>query len=146
MYKRLYLILCIFAYYIIYNRNAHFVIMIWIFVHDARICPTSHFKAFYGLLASGSIITLGAQKNAVHAICIFYTLQYSFLFRRFNNILRYYILFCCFCNRCFIIYMRILKRFMYIILLIIIYNRSSLCLRRFAAFGVGVHRLSARPQ
>ena len=122
LYKRLYLILCIFAYYIIYNSNAPFVFMIWIFVHDARICPISHFKAFCGLLASGSIITLDAQKNAVCAICIFYTLQYSLLFRYFNNIFGIYIFFCCFCNRWFNIYMRILKRFMYIILLIIIYN------------------------
>ena len=52
-----------------------------------------------GFLAYGSIITLDAQKNAVCAICIFYTLQYSMVLRRFNNILRYYILFCCFCNR-----------------------------------------------
>ena len=122
-------------------------VYVWrLYVHDRKICSISHFKAFYELLASCSIITLDAQKNAVYAICIFYTLQYSMIFRRFNNILRYYILFCCFCNRWFNIYMRILKRFMYIILLIIIYNRSSLCLRRFAAFGVGVHRLSARPQ
>ena len=86
MYKRLYLILCIFAYYIIYNSNAHFVFMIWIFVHDARICPVSHFKAFWELLASGSIITLDAQKNAVHAICIFYRLQYSMVLLCFFNL------------------------------------------------------------
>ena len=86
MYKRLYLILCIFAYYIIYNSNAPFVFMIWIFVHDAQICPISRFKAFYGLLASGSIITLDAQKNAAHAICIFYTLQYSIVLLYFCNL------------------------------------------------------------
>ena len=126
LYKRLYLILCIFAYYIIYNSNAPFVFMIWIFVHDARICPTSHFKAFYGLLASGSIITLGAQKNAVCAICIFYTLQYSMILL-------------CFCNLLFAFgvivlqvqqktdsSMRILDRIMYIDILFR-YNNSYVC-------------------
>ena len=39
-----------------------------------------------GFLAYGSIITLDAQKNAAHAICIFYTLQYSMIFLYFCNL------------------------------------------------------------
>ena len=124
--KDSYLILCIFAYYIIYNSNAPFVFIIWTFVHDARICPTSHFKAFYGLFAYDSIITLDAQKNAVHAICIFYTLQYSMILL-------------CFCNLSFAFgvivlqmqqktdsSMRILDRIMYIDILFR-YNNSYVC-------------------
>ena len=130
MHKRLYLILCIFAYYIIYNSNAPFVFMIWVFVHDTRICPISNFKAFYGLLASGSIITLAAQKNAVHAICIFYTLQYSMVLLYFCNL--------SFAFGVIVLHMqqktdgsmRILDRIMYIDILIR-YNKASLCLRRF---------------
>ena len=61
---------------------------VWrLYVHDRKICPISHFKAFYGLLAYSSIITLDAQKNAVHAICIFYPLQYSIVLLYFCNLL-----------------------------------------------------------
>lgn len=122
--------MCIFAYYIIYNSNAHFVLMLWIFVHDARICPTSHFKAFCGLLASGSIITLDAQKNAAHAICIFYTLQYSMVLLYFCNLSFAFGVIVLQMQQKTDGSMRILDRIMYIDVLIR-YNKSSLCLRRY---------------
>ena len=130
LYKRLYLILCIFAYYIIYNSNAPFVFMIWIFVHDVQICSISHFNAFYGLLASGSIITLDAQKNAVCAICIFYTLQYSMILLYFCNLSFAFGVIVLQMQQKIGSYMRILDRIMYIDILIR-YNKASLCLRRF---------------
>ena len=62
-------------------------VCVWrLYVHDGKICPISHFKAFYELLAPCSIITLDAQKNAVHAICIFNTLQYSMVLLYFCNL------------------------------------------------------------
>ena len=62
-------------------------VCVWrLYVHDGKICPISHLKAFCELLASGSIITLDAQKNAVCAICIFYTLQYSMILLYFCNL------------------------------------------------------------
>ena len=126
MHKRLYLILCIFAYYIIYNSNAPFVFMIWIFVHNARICPTNHFKAFYGLLASGSIITLDAQKNAVHTICIFYTLQYSMVLLYFCNLSFAFGVIVLQMQQKTDSSMRILDRIMYIDILFR-YNNSYVC-------------------
>ena len=126
LHKRLHLILCIFAYYIIYNSNAPFVFMIWIFVHDERICLISHFKAFCGLLASGSIITLDAQKNAVHAICIFYTLQYSMVLLYFCNLPFAFGVIVLQMQQKIGSYMRILDRIMYIDILFR-YNNSYVC-------------------
>ena len=126
LHKRLYLILCIFSYYIIYNSNAHFVLMIWIFVHDRKICSISHFKAFYGLLASGSIITLDAQKNAVCAICIFYTLQYSMVLLYFCNLSFTFGIIMLQMQQKIGSYMRILDRIMYIDILFR-YNNSYVC-------------------
>ena len=43
-------------------------------------------RHLHALLGYSSIITLDAQKNAVHAICIFYTLQYSMVLLYFCNL------------------------------------------------------------
>ena len=43
-------------------------------------------RRLHALLGYGSIITLDAQKNAVCAICIFYTLQYSMILLYFCNL------------------------------------------------------------
>ena len=96
------------------------------FVHDAQICPISHFKAFYGLLASGSIITLDAQKNAAHAICIFYTLQYSMVLLYFCNLSFAFGVIALQMQQKIGSYMRILDRIMYIDILFRC-NNSYVC-------------------
>ena len=100
---------------------------VWrLYVHDRKICPISHFKAFYELLASGSIITLDAQKNAVHAICIFYTLQYSMVLLYFCNLSFAFGVIVLQMQQKIGSYMRILDRMMYIDILFRC-NNSYVC-------------------
>ena len=92
-----------------------------------RYAPISHFKAFYGLLAYSSIITLDAQKNAVHAICIFYTLQYSMVLIYFCNLSFAFGVIVLQMQQKIGSSMRILDRIMYIDILFR-YNNSYVCL------------------
>ena len=94
--------------------------------HDRKTWSICHFKTFCGLLASGSIITLDAQKNAVHAICIFYTLQYSMILLYFCNLSFSFGVIVLQMQQNIDSYMRILDRMMYIDILFRC-NNSYVC-------------------